>query len=67
MSRKMLSICLLVACVLDCTIPYLLAPFYKGYSHMDSVMSALGNPDSPVRVMYDPWLSLLGILLSLSC
>ena len=47
----------------DLVVPYLLAPFYKGYSHKAMVMSSLGNPQSPVRIFYNCWLVLAGILL----
>lgn len=57
---------LIVAIVGDFLVPYLLAPFYKGYSHKLMVMSALGNPNSPVRVYYNAWLIILGVLLIVS-
>lgn len=47
----------------DLVMPYLLAPFYKGYSHKTMVMSSLGNSQSPVRTYYNGWLVLAGILL----
>ena len=47
----------------DLVVPYLLAPFYKGYSHKTMVMSSLGNPQSPVSLYYNSWLVLAGILL----
>ena len=40
----------------DLIVPYLLAPFYKGYSHKNMVMSSLCNPNSPVRFYYNCWL-----------
>ena len=54
-------ICLLAAMVGDFAVPYVLAPFYHGYSHKKQVMSVLGNPKSPVRRWYNAWLILLGI------
>ncbi|MFV3010529.1 DUF998 domain-containing protein [Clostridium botulinum] len=54
---------LIIAIVGDFIVPYILAPFYKGYNHKTMVMSALGNPNSPVKIYYNMWLKILGILL----
>lgn len=58
---------LFVAIVGDFAVPFVLAIFYDGYSHMKEVMSALGNPSSPVRWFYNIWLVALGVLLIISC
>ena len=42
----------LAAAGLDLLLPFLLAPFYPGYSHRRQVMSVLGSPESPVRWVY---------------
>ena len=47
---------LLAAAGLDLLLPFLLAPFYPGYSHRRQVMSVLGSPESPVRWVYRVWL-----------
>ncbi len=57
---------LIISVVGDFLVPYLLAPFYKGYSHKKQVMSVLGNPESPVKTLYNIWLIMLGILLAIS-
>lgn len=67
MNNRILSIMILIAIVGDFAVPYILAPFYKGYSHTRSVMSSLGNPSSPVRMLYNIWLVVLGVLLLVSC
>jgi len=54
---------LLAAAGLDLLLPFLLAPFYPGYSHRRQVMSVLGSPESPVRWVYRVWLVVLGLLL----
>ncbi|QZY53775.1 DUF998 domain-containing protein [Crassaminicella profunda] len=54
---------LIIAIVGDFIVPYILANFYKGYNHKRMVMSTLGNPNSPVRIYYNIWLVILGILL----
>lgn len=54
---------IIVVAIGDLLVPYLLAPFYKGYSHKTMVMSSLGNLKSPVKMYYNGWLILGGILL----
>ncbi|ERK30159.1 DUF998 domain-containing protein [Clostridium intestinale] len=65
-NSKMLNWLLIIAITGDFAVPYLLATFYKGYSHNLMVMSSLGNPNSPVRFFYNTWLIILGILLIFS-
>lgn len=50
----------------DLILPFILAPFYKGYRHRFQVMSALGSRKSPVRRIYNVWLVMLGLFL-LAC
>ena len=38
---------------LDLIIPFLLAPTYKGYSHLTQVMSVLGNSKAPLHLIYN--------------
>lgn len=64
--QKIVWCLLIIAVVADLLVPYMLAPFYKGYSHRKQVMSVLGNPDCPVRSLYNIWLIILGILLIIS-
>lgn len=40
---------------LDLIIPFLLAPTYKGYSHLTQVMSVLGNSKAPLHLIYNIW------------
>lgn len=65
-NSKILNWLLIAAIIGDFAVPYLLAPFYKGYNHNLMVMSSLGNPSSPVRVFYNIWLVMLGFLLIIS-
>ena len=53
---------LLIAILGDILIPFILAPFYRGYSHTSTTISALGNPQSPVRVVFNLWMLLEGLL-----
>lgn len=45
----------------DLLIPFLLAPTYKGYSHLTKVMSVLGNSKAPLHFVYNIWLVVFGI------
>lgn len=47
----------------DLLIPFLLAPTYKGYSHLNEVMSVLGNHNAPLHLVYNIWLVVFGISL----
>lgn len=58
--------CLLIAIVGEVLVPFILAPFYKGYSHTTMAISALGNSSSPVRVSFNLWMLVAGVLLLLS-
>ena len=53
---------LLIAILGDLLIPFILAPFYQGYNHALMAISALGNPQSPVRVVFNLWMLLEGVL-----
>lgn len=47
----------------DLLIPFLLAPAYRGYSHLTEVMSVLGNPKAPLHLIYNIWLVVFGVSL----
>lgn len=64
--KNSLSLFLPLALLLDLTIPFLLAPFYKGYSHSIQVMSVLGNSKAPLHFIYNLWLVLCGVILLMS-
>ncbi len=53
---------LLFAVVGEMIIPCILAPFYKGYRHTTMAISTLGNKNSPVRLPFNLWMLLAGIL-----
>ena len=50
----------------DLLIPFLLAPTYKDYNHLTEVMSALGNPNAPLHLIYNIWLVVFGVSLLIS-
>lgn len=47
-------------------VPFILALFYQGYSHSEMVISSLGNINSPVRLPFNLWMLIAGILFLLS-
>lgn len=56
-------ILLSVTLAADLIVPFVLAPFYKGYSHLRQVMSVLGNRACPVHAVYNTWLVILGAVI----
>lgn len=53
---------LLIAVVGEILIPIILAPFYKGYKHTIMAISTLGNHNSPVRLPFNLWMMISGLL-----
>ncbi len=53
---------LLTAMIGDIVVSLILSFFYKGYSNIKMSISALGNPNSPVRLPFNIWMVLEGIL-----
>ncbi len=53
---------LLCAMAGDFVFSYLLSFFYKEYSNMKMSISALGNPKSPVRIPFNIWMLIEGLL-----
>ncbi len=53
---------LLLAISGDMLIPFILTPFYKGYHNTLMTISSLGSSNSPVRIPFNIWMLLEGIL-----
>ena len=53
---------LLIAMAGDIIVSLLLPVFYKGYSILGMSISALGNPQSPVRLPFNIWMLIEGLL-----
>ena len=53
---------ILIAMIGDIGVSLILAFFYKGYSSTKMSISALGNPSSPVRLPFNIWMVLEGVL-----
>ena len=61
--RQIFYVLLLLTIIGEFFLPWILKHFYKNYDSRKMVMSALGNPESPVRKVYNVWLVWLGIFL----
>ena len=57
------SVILLTTILGEFVLPWILKHFYKGYNSKTMVMSVLGSPESPVRIIYNVWLVWLGAFL----
>ncbi len=53
---------LVIAMTGDLLVSFILSFFYKGYSSKKMSISALGNPNSPVRIPFNIWMILEGLL-----
>ena len=53
---------MLTAMAGDIILPWILSAFYKDYSNIKMSISALGNPQSPVRLPFNIWMLIEGIL-----
>lgn len=62
-NNRIYWILVLITIIGEFFVPYILKHFYDGYNGLTMVMSALGNPKSPVRIIYNLWLIWLGIIL----
>ncbi len=51
-----------IAMIGDIVVSLILSMLYKGYSSAKMSISALGNPNSPVRVPFNLWMILEGLL-----
>ena len=61
--RQIFYVLLLLTIIGEFFLPWILKHFYKNYDSRKMVMSALGNPESPVRKVYNVWLVWLGVFL----
>lgn len=63
-TSKFFNSILLLTIIGEFFLPWILGKYYDGYNSKTMVMSALGSPQSPVRVIYNTWLIWLGLLLT---
>ena len=57
---------LLAAMAGDLVVSFILSFFYNGYSNTKMSISALGNPQSPVRFAFNVWMFAEGVLFLVS-
>lgn len=57
---------MMIAMIGDISVSSVLPAFYKGYSIRKMSISALGNPKSPVRTIFNIWMFIEGLLFLLS-
>lgn len=60
---KPFNVVLLITVIGEFLLPWILKYFYVGYDNKTMAMSVLGNPQSPVRLIYNAWLIWLGFFL----
>lgn len=64
--NKIFNSVLLITIIGEFLLPFILKHFYRGYDSKTMVMSVLGSPESPVKIIYNIWLIWLGIFLLLT-
>lgn len=62
--NRLFNMILLFTIIGDFSVPWILERFYAEYNGRIMVMSALGSPQSPVRLVYNLWLIWLGGFLA---
>lgn len=65
-NNKIFNLLLLITIIGEFLLPWILKFFYSGYNGKTMVMSVLGSPESPVKIIYNIWLIWLGIFLLLT-
>lgn len=63
-TSKFFNTILLLTIIGEFFLPWILGKYYDGYNSKTMVMSALGSPQSPVRVIYNTWLIWLGLFFT---
>ena len=62
--NRFFNMILLFTIIGEFIVPWILEQFYSEYNGKIMVMSALGSPQSPVRLIYNLWLVWLGGFLA---
>lgn len=62
-NSNIFNIILVITIIGEFLLPWILKHFYKNYNSKMMVMSVLGSPESPVKIIYNIWLIWLGIFL----
>ena len=66
-TSKLFNSILLLTIIGEFFLPWILSRHYDGYNSKMMAMSALGSPQSPVRVIYNTWLIWLGLFFGICC
>ena len=53
---------ILIAMAGDLLVSFFLSMFYGEYSNLKMSISALGNPSSPVRILFNIWMLIEGLM-----
>jgi len=61
LNSRLFNLILLFTIIGEFLLPWILERYYDGYDSKTMVMSALGSPQSPVRLIYNTWLIWLGL------
>ncbi len=63
---KALIIIWCITLITDNLLPLVLAHFYPGYSHKEMALSVLGSRQSPVKLIYNLWCILSGVVFCIA-
>ena len=63
-TSKFFNSIILLTVIGEFLLPWILGRYYEGYDNKTMAMSALGNPQSPVHIIYNSWLIWLGSYLT---
>ena len=63
---KILSYIWVITLIVDNVLPFVLARFYPSYKHKEMALSVLGSRQSPVKLIYNVWCILSGIVFCIA-
>ena len=63
---KILSYIWVITLIIDNVLPFMLAHFYPNYKHKEMALSVLGSRQSPVKLIYNVWCIVSGIVFCIA-
>ena len=63
---KILSYIWVITLIIDNVLPFVLAHFYPNYKHKEMALSVLGSRQSPVKLIYNVWCIVSGIVFCIA-
>ena len=63
---KILSYICVITLIVDNVLPFVLAHFYPNYKHKEMALSVLGSRQSPVKLIYNVWCIVSGIIFCIA-